>query len=206
MAVQRRNNVLSQERIDCPAFRSIESAASADFDTLIQAFVTGAGNPYVINGFTINFASNPIGGAASNLQVVVASGSLFATTASQSGTFYLVPAGTPNVLLNAVTTANVSGSFVPSSNNYVGIDYYRFQDPSTDIQAYLWNPTSQEEDQIITPAAIVMNYEFVITSSIWASNILPIAIVVTDSSNNVVSITDSRPLLFRLGTGGASPN
>ena len=206
MAVQRRNNILSQERIDCPAFRSIESAASADFDTFIQALVTGAGNPYVINGFAINFSSNPIGGAASNLQVVVANGSLLATTASQSGTFYLVPAGTPNVVLNAVTTSNVSGSFVPSSFNYVGIDYYRFQDPATDQQLAIWDPTANDEDQIIAPAAIILNYEFVISTSIWAANILPIAIVETDSSNNVVSITDSRPLLFRLGTGGVDPN
>jgi hypothetical protein len=206
MAVQRRNNILSQERIDCPAFRSIESAASADFDTFIQALVTGAGNPYVINGFAINFSNNPIGGAASNLQVVVASGSLLATTASQSGTFYLVPAGTPNVVLNAATTSNVSGSFVPSSFNYVGLDYYRFQDPATDQQLALWDPTANDEDQIIAPAAIILNYEFVISTSIWAANILPIAIVETDSSNNVVSITDSRPLLFRLGTGGVDPN
>lgn len=206
MAVQRRNNILSQERIDCPAFRSIESASSADWDTFIQAFITGAGNPYVVNGFTINFGSNPIGGASSNLQVVVANGSLLATTASQSGTFYLVPAGTPNVVLNAATTPNVSGSFVPSSFNYVGVDYYRFQDPTTDQQFALWDPTAQDEDQIIAPAAIILNYEFVISSSIWAANILPIAIVETDSSNNVVSITDARPLLFRLGTGGAAPN
>jgi hypothetical protein len=108
--------------------------------------------------------------------------------------------------LNAATTSNVYGAFVPSSFNYVGIDYYRFQDPTTDTQRYLWDPTTQQEDQEIAPAAIIMNYEFVITSSIWAANILPLAIIETDSSNNVVSITDSRPLLFRLGTGGASPN
>ena len=32
--------------------------------------------------------------------------------------------------------------------------------------------------------------------------VLPISIVQTDSSNNVISITDRRPLLFRLGTAG----
>jgi hypothetical protein len=206
MAVTRRNNILSQERIDCPAFRSIESAASADFDTFIQAFITGTGNTYVINGFAINMASSPIGAASSNLQVIVSNGSLLATTASQSGTFFLVPAGTPNVVLNAATTSNVYGSFIPSSFNYVGIDYYRFQDPTTDQQFALWDPTAQDEDQIITPAAIILNYEFVISPSIWAANILPLAIIQTDSSNNVVSITDARPLLFRLGTGGATPN
>lgn len=206
MAVQRRNNVLSQERVDVPAFKSIESASSADWDTFIQALITGAGNPYVINGFAISMTNSPIGNASSSLQVVVASGSLLATTASQSGTFYLVPAGTPNVILNAAITSNVYGSFVPSSYNYVGVDYYRFQDSTTDQQFALWDPTANDEDQIIAPAAIVMNYEFVITSSVWAANILPIAIIQTDSSNNVVSITDARPLLFRLGTGGTTPN
>jgi hypothetical protein len=193
-------------REDVPDLRAIESAASADFDLLAKSFISGAGNPYVINGFSINMASNPIGGASTNLQVVVANGALLHTTASQSGTFFLVPADAPNVILNAATVSNVYGSFVPSSFNYVGIDYYRFQDPTTDTQRAIWDPTSQTEDQIIAPAAIILNYEIVITSSVWAANILPIAIIETDSSNNVVSITDARPLLFRLGTGGASPN
>lgn len=206
MAIIRRVNQLSEMREEVSDLKAIESAASADFDLLAESLISGAGNPYIINGFAINFASNPIGGASSNLQVVVANGALLHTTASQSGTFFLVPAGTPNVVLNAATTSNVYGSFVPSSFNYVGIDYYRFQDPTTDTQRYIWNPTAQDETQIIAPAAIILNYEFVISSSIWASNILPIAIVETDSSNNVVSITDSRPLLFRLGTGGIDPN
>ncbi len=206
MAIIRRVNQLSQMREECSDLRAIESAASADFDLLAESFISGAGNPYIINGFAINMASNPIGGASTNLQVIVSAGALLHTTASQSGTFFLVPAGTPNVILNAAVTPNVFGSFVPSSQNYVGIDYYRFQDPTTDTQRYLWDPTSQQEDQEIAPAAIVMNYEFVITSSVWAANILPIAIIQTDSSNNVVSITDSRPLLFRLGTGGVTPN
>ena len=82
-------------RMSVSDFDAIESAASADFDIYSISYVTGAGNPYIINGFAINFASNPIGGAASNLQVVVANGALLHTTAIQSGTFFLVPAGTP---------------------------------------------------------------------------------------------------------------
>jgi phage-related protein len=99
MAIIRRVNQLSQMREECSDLRAIESAASADFDLLAESFISGAGNPYIINGFAINMASNPIGGAASNLQVVVANGALLHTTASQSGTFFLVPAGTPNVVL-----------------------------------------------------------------------------------------------------------
>jgi hypothetical protein len=206
MSIQRRVSWISQARVDVPDMRAIESAVSADFDASFEAFVTGSGNPYIINGFALNMASSPIGNAASNLQIIVANGALMHTTASQSGTIYLVPSGTPNVTLNAATVPNVSGAFVPGTNNYVGIDYYRFQDPTTDVQRYLWNPSTNQEDQTIEPAAIILNYEFVITPTLWASNILPIAVILTDSGNNVVSITDSRPLLFRLGTGGASPN
>jgi len=206
MAITRRVNQLSQMREDVPDLKAIESAVSNDFDTSFEAFVTGSGNPYIINGFALNMASNPIGGAASNLQVIVANGALMHVTASQSGTIFLVPSGTPNVTLNAATVSNVSGAFVPNTNNYVGIDYYRFQDPTTDVQRQIWDPSTDQEDSIIAPAAIVLNYEFVINSTLWASNILPIAVILTDSGNNVVSITDSRPLLFRLGTGGATPN
>lgn len=207
MAIQRRVNLESQQRLDCPDLRSVESAVSADFDTLIQSFVTGFGNTYVVNGFAINMAANPIGSAANNIQVVVANSSLFHTTASQSGTFYLVPSGTSNITLNATSNpTQVSGSFVPNANNYVGIDYFRFADTSTNVVKELWDPTSQTEDQTIAPAALVLNYEFVITSTIWASNVLPLYIILTDASNNVVSITDARPLLFRLGSGGINPN
>jgi len=206
MAITRRVNQLSQMREDVPDLKAIESAASADFDLLAQSLISGASSPYVINGFAINMAANPIGGAASNLQVVVANGALLHTTASQSGTFYLVPSTAAPVTLNAATVSNVSGAFVPNANNYIGLDYYRFQDASTDVQRELWDPSTNQEDSIIAPAAIVLNYELVISSTLWASNILPIAVVLTDSGNNVVSITDARPLLFRLGTGGSSPN
>src|SRR5271168_3555126 len=120
MAIQRRVNQLSQMREEVPDLRAIESAVSADFDTSFEAFVTGAGNPYIINGFALNMATNPIGGAASNLQVIVSAGSLMHVTASQSGTIYLVPAGTAPITLNAATVPNVSGAFVPGTNNYVG--------------------------------------------------------------------------------------
>lgn len=206
MAIIRRVNQLSQMREEVPDLRAIESAASSDFDLVAQSLVAGPSTPYIISGFELNLTSPWVGTPASSLQVVVANGSLLHTTASQSGTFYLAQPSAPSVTLNSITSSNVSGAFVPSSINYVGIDYFRFQDPTTDTQRFLWDPTSNQEDEAIAPAAIVMDFEFVITTSIWASNILPLAIVQTDASNNILSITDSRPLLFRLGTGGVTPN
>ncbi len=58
------------------------------------------------------------------------------------------------------------------------------------------------------PLARMLNYSIVISTQNFtsASNICPVAKVVTDSSNNVVSITDTRNMMFRLGSGGDNPN
>lgn len=205
MAVQRRVNWISQQRVDVPDMRALESAGSNDFDQLIQAFVTGTSQGYIMRGFEISMAG-AIGGAASGLQLIVDPGSVFHVSSSQSGTFYLVPPGTPTQQLNSATNTIIDGAFAPSAINYIGLEYERFIDNTTSSQVYIWNPTTNNETTKNAPRAQILRYRIKITTSTFASNVLPIATVTTDSGNNVVSITDARWMLFRLGTGGASPN
>lgn len=205
MSVKRRVSFLSQQRVDLPDLRSIESAASADFDDLIKAFATGTTQGYILRGFNISM-TGAIGGAASGLQMVVDPGAVFHINASQSGTFYLVPAGTLPQTLNAATNTNVSGSFAPNAINYVGIDYVRYLDSTTAAQVYQWDPSTDSETTLTAPRAQILNYEIIVSTAAWPSNILPVAIVTTDAGNNVVSVTDCRWMFFRLGQGGANPN
>jgi hypothetical protein len=205
MAILRRYNALSQERVDVSDVLSIESAVSSDFDAVAQSLITGTANSYVIRGFNI-LMSNAIGGAASSLNMEVDPGALVHVNASQSGSFFLVPAGTPVQQLNSATNTIVNGAFSPSSTNYVGIDYERLADPTTSAQSYFWSVDSSSELIKNVPKAIVLNFTINISSTVPPTNILPIAKVVTDSGNNVLSITDCRPLLYRLGTGGWNPN
>lgn len=205
MSVRRRYNALSQERVEVSDILSLESATSNDFDELIQSLITGPGNTYVIRGFSISMSA-AIGGAASSLSMVCDPGALLHTTASQSGTFYLVPTGTPQQQLNSATNTIVDGAFAPSSTNYVGIDFERFAADSTAAQSYFWNVSSASETIKTVPKSILMRFRIKISSALPPANVLPIAIVVTDSGNNVSSITDCRPLLFRLGQGGWNPN
>src|ERR1035437_10072810 len=195
MAIQRRVNWISQQRVDVPDVRSIESAVSNDFDQLIQAFVTGTSQGYVLRGFEISM-TGAIGGAASGLMMVVDPGALMHIGASQSGTIFMVPTGTPHQQLNSAINTAVTGAFTPNALNYVGIDYTRYIDPTTDAQVYIWDPTTKSETTLVAPRAQILEFEIV----------LSISIVATDAGNNVVSITDSRWLLFRLGTGGTNPN
>lgn len=205
MGVKRRVNWISQQRVDVPDMRALESAASNDFDELIKSFVTGTSQGYIMRGFEISMAG-AIGGAASGLQLIVDPGAVFHVSSSQSGTFYLVPPGTPTQQLNSATNTIIDGAFAPSAINYIGLEYERFIDDTTSSQVYIWNPTTNNETTKNAPRAQILRYRIKITTSTFASNVLPIATVTTDSGNNVVSITDARWMLFRLGTGGAAPN
>lgn len=205
MAIKRSVNWISQQRADIPDMRALESAVRNDFDELISSFVTGTTQGYIMRGFEISMAG-AIGGAASGLQLLVDPGAVFHVSSSQSGTFYLVPSGTPAQQLNSATNTIVDGAFAPSAINYVGLEYERFIDDTTSSQVYIWNPTTNNETTKNAPRAQILRYRIKITTSTFASNVLPIATVTTDSGNNVVSITDARWMMFRLGTGGSAPN
>ena len=206
MAINRRNNTVNQLRIDTPYLRSIESAVCNDFDSVSTNLLTGEGKSYIVRGFEINMIG-AISSAASGLQLLVANSSLLHGNSSVSGTFFNVPAGTPSEVLNSNVNTKVIGSFVANTVNYIGIEFNRSVDSSTSGQVYLWNPSTKTEISKTLPLAETLSYNIIITSSIWASNVLPISIVTTNSSNNVVSISDNRPMYLRLGTAGSSnPN
>ena len=205
MAILRRVNWISQERVDLPDLRSIESAASNDFDDLIKSVITGTSQGYFVRGFNLSMVG-AINNAASSLQLIVDPGAILHINASQSGTIYLVPTGTPSQVLNAALNPNVQGSFTPNAINYVGLDYVRFLDAATDAQVYIWDPTTNQENTQVAPRAQLLNFTIVISTTAFPANILPIATVQTDASNNAVDITDDRWLLGRLGTGGTNPN
>jgi hypothetical protein len=206
MGVQRRVNWISQQRVDVPDVRAIESAASNDFDQLIQALITSNGEGYILRGFDLAMAG-AIGGAASGLQMNVSSAAILHSLSSQSGTFLVVPNGTSPQTLNSATNTIVDGAFAPNALNYVGLEYERFIDDTTAAQVYIWNPTTNSETTKVAPRAQILRYRIKITTSTWATNVMPVAIVTTDAGNNVTTIQDARRLLLRLGTAGRStPN
>jgi len=201
MAVRRSQNWLNQQRVDVPHLRAVESAVRNDFDELIGAFAIGESKSYIIRGFELNMVG-AIGSSATSLQMIVDGAALFHGASDESGTFFQVPEGTSNEVLSSTTNTKIDGSFTPSALNYVGIEFTRQVDDATSAQIFLWNPTNKTEISKTTPLAQTFDYKVVITSSVWAANVLPISIVETDTSNNVIAVQDRRPMLFRLGSGG----
>lgn len=206
MSVRRQQNWLSQQRVDLSHMRSIESAVANDFDELLRGLVVGEGRGYVVRGFELNW-TGAIGSAANGLQMLVANSAILHGTSAQAGTFFVVGSGTPPEVLNSTVNTKVTGAFTPNAVNYIGIEYERIVDDATTDQIYIWNPTNQTETTKSAPLARILKYKIVITTSIWAINVLPIARVTTDIANNVVDATDARSRFTRLGTAGTSnPN
>jgi hypothetical protein len=204
MSVRRRQNWLGQQRVDAPHLKSIESAVSNDFDELLSGLVIGENKSYVVRGLEISMIG-AIGSSASGLQLLVENSSFLHGNSDESGTFYTIPTGTPAEILNSSTNERIEGAFTPNTDNYIGIELARNIDDLTIDQVYFWNPTSNVEFTKTVPLAVLMDYKIVIETSAFPSNVLPIASVRTDSSNNVVSVTDRRPMLLRLGTAGDNP-
>jgi hypothetical protein len=205
MATSRQGNWLGQQRIDLPDLRSIESATSRDFD-ILAGTIMGGKYPLIVKGFTIP-VTNKLTNLADTLLLNVADSILVHYNASESGTIFATPATATTELLSS-TNSKVLGSFTPSATNYIGLDYLRSADTTTsDLTKFLDAGTLTEIEQTV-PKARTLDYRIIITTQAFttATNIAPLAIVVTDANNAVVSIKDTRNLFFRLGSGGDTAN
>ena len=206
MAIERQQNWLGNQRGDIPHFRSIESSIAADFDVLAGTVMTGA-KAYVVNGFNVVMTPSPVSGAASNLLVNVAGGVLMHPLATESGTIFQVSADRTTEQLTSTNT-RVSGAFISSSTNYVGVDIRRSADSTTSDTVMFLDPITLQEAPKIVPLARTLDYVLVISTIGFSSTpgICPIAKVTTDANNNVTAVVDCRQMMFRLGSGGVSPN
>ncbi len=205
MAISRQTNFLGQMRVDVPHLKALESAVANDFDLLAGKMLSGK-LPLIIKGFTVG-TSTTIGTAVENLQLNVAGSLLMHYNASEAGTIFGIADTATAQTLNALN-ANVVGSFTAGVTNYVGLDLFRAADTATSDLVQFYDANTEQEVPQTVPLARTLQYKIIISTQNFtvSSNILPIAKVVTSASNLVVSITDARKLMFRLGSGGDNPS
>ncbi len=208
MAVLREENWLGQQRVDVPHLRAVESAVCADFDVVAGRAMAG-NQALVVTGFQLgNFSP---GTQATSIQLATASSILMNVNSTQSGTFIWLEASQPVDTLNPATNANVTGSWTAGQPNYVGVDLTRVALASTADLVQFIDPNTLLEDPKDVPLGLVMQYVISISTTPFSAtpNITPVAIVTLNSSGQVASsngVQDARNLMWRLGTGGDSPN
>jgi hypothetical protein len=189
-------NWLTQQRVDVPDLKALDSSVIYDFATLLRCFQDGT--PYILRGFTIPFVA-----AKTALQMVTADAILWAP-GEAAGSFLKVDAGELPQSLTAANT-RVIGSFADGALNFVGIRFKRAADPSTKDIVTEWDEDTQTEFTVTAPRGLVLNYEIVISQSDFGTN-APVAIVTINSSGQVTNIENCKNGMFRLGKGGATPD
>jgi hypothetical protein len=199
MAIQRSGNFLSQQRLDVPWLKSIESGVTFDFDTLVGLSLSNGG-PLVLKGLTLN-TTGMIGGLPTNLTLNIAGSVMWNYSASESGSIFVIPEDEPVQQLSS-TNSNVLGGFV-TGVNYVGIDVFKIADPdTTDTVKFIDSDAGVETSQSV-PVARTIQYRIVISPQPFSSskNIVPVA-AITVAAGAITKIVDARPMMFRLGSGG----
>ncbi len=201
--IKSQQRLYSQQRLSLANWRRLESSAAFDFDSVLRNLITGTSTGYIVAGMKININSAAFSADASNLTLNSANSVLLHSTASESGTILNVT-GSSGEVLNSTNT-QVIGGFASGSTNYVGIEFVRVVDEDSAESIAFWDADSSAEFTKVLPVSTVLDYRIVINQSGFGSS-LPVAVVVTSSGNVPTAITDARQLLFRLGTGGATPN
>jgi hypothetical protein len=203
--VERQANLLSQQRIDIPHLRGMESSVAADFD-LLAGKIVGGNKALVIYGFNL-VTTGAIGAAATSLQLITANGILVHPLATESGSIFKVLADRATETLNSSNT-RLEGSFTPNQVNYVGVDLRRSADDSTADVVQFLDPDLNTENARTVQLARTLDYVIVVSTQDFSftPGIAPLAKVTTNSSNIVTAIVDARNLMFRLGSGGSVPN
>lgn len=197
MAVLGRLLVSSGERIDLPDLLSIDSYSAGDWQYFMKTMV-GEDSPYIIKGFDVINPAGAIG--TQSCSINIASSAMYYPGSSAGSFFYGLPSGDPN-----------AQPLVPelrkSATNYVYLTFTT-NNTSADTRAF-WDPNANggigsEFTQEINTESVIQVQVNVSTSS-FPDNTVPVAIIVVGAST-ISSIEDARPLMYRLGSGGISPN
>lgn len=197
MAVLGRLLLGSAERLDLPDMLSIDSFTAADFQYLIRSFV-GNDKPYILKGFDIIQPQDSIGTESVSIRIA---DSVAYYPASQAGSFYF-----------GLEEGNTNAQpLVPelrkNATNYIYLTFSTF-DTARDNRAF-WDPDQNggeggEFSQDINTES-VLSVAVNVSTATFPEDTIPVAKVVVGPSV-IQSIEDARDLMFRLGTGGITPN
>ena len=197
MAVLGRLLVSSAERLDLPDFLSIDSYTQGDFKYLMRSFV-GSDRPYVFKGFEIIDPGNSIG--TQNVAISIANSVVYYPESKAGPFFYGLEEGNPKA-------APLVPELRKNATNYVYLVLTTFES-AKDTRAF-WDPDKEggvggEFTQDVNTES-VLTVDVNVSVSTFPENVIPIC-KITVGTNFIESIEDARDMMFRLGSGGISPN
>lgn len=191
MAVQARENIVAQQRLDLSILSAIESFTAADFRSIVKAF-TGLDKAYILSGLQVTATSGL------TISIKVANSQVF-NPLDSSGSFLLSPSDATDIIVD-----------LPASQSNIFVEASFINMSKAPITASQWDPLAQNGD---SPAGFEfqasINSQNIIVMRITANtvgptpNAIPIAVISTDASK-VTNMKDARNGMFRLATGGVN--
>ena len=197
MAVLGRLLISSAERLDLPDLLSIDSYTAGDFKYLLKGII-GDSKPYILKGFDVIDPLNAIGTQSCSIRV--ADSVVFYPGSNAGSFFHGLQEGHPQ-----------AEPLVPelrkNTVNYVYLTFNTFNS-SIDTRAF-WDPDKDggvggEFTQDVNTQS-VLKVEVHVSTGSFPANTIPVA-KVTVGPVVITAIEDARDLMFRLGSGGISPN
>jgi len=197
MAVLGRLLISSAERLDLPDLLSIDSYSAGDWQGFMNTLV-GTDTPYIITGFDVIDPGLAIG--TQSVSINIAESAMYYPGSGAGSFFYGLPTGNPNA-------QPLVPALILNATNYVYLTFTTFN-TAEDTRAF-WDPDANggagdEFTQEVNTESVIQVQVNVSTGS-FPDNTVPVAIIVMGTTS-ITSIEDARPLMFRLGTGGISPN
>jgi len=196
MAVLQNVNFLSNERLDLPDLKNIETFVSEDIRQIFEKLINNKARSLVITGFQIyqdedTLNDNP---SASPVYVKVEDSVMLHTLRSLGSTFFVGP----------VDEEPIQVTLNPGATNYLELELSETTG-AADTRAF-WDPEANsgqglEFTQIVDTATFLTSNVSVNTVSFTGGDKVPLAEIVVDGAGSVVSLTDRRNMLFRLGIG-----
>lgn len=196
MAVLGRLKIAPNQRLDLPDIIAFDSYSSGDWKSFLQTMV--GDRPFIITGFEVYSPNTVVNTTASSVDITVSSSSLY-WPIGEEGSFFVALS----------TAANVPVTLFTGTTNYIEMTLTLLSGAS-DARA-LWDPGANggvggEFSQVVDTESY-LDVTISANNTGFSSDKIPIAQIVTAAvTGNINSIRDCRSLMFRLGSGGTSPD
>lgn len=195
MAVLQRVAFYPQQRLDTPDARALEAFSQNDWNYFLRGVVST--KSMVISGFDVSNYANIF--TVPGVKLKISNTSLIHPEAKTAASGFYVAAGNEK---------DITLTLNPASTNFVEMDLK--SSPSVrDVRAF-WDmgadggKGSEYTDNIDT----VINLEIDVTANVagFSEGKIPLYKIVTNAQGLVLELTDCRPMMYRLATGGSSPD
>lgn len=197
MAVLGRLLISSAERLDLPDLLSIDSYTAGDFKFLLKSFV-GSDKPFVLKGFDVIDPELAIGSQSCSIRV--ADSVVYFPTSNSGSFFYGLEEGNVNAqpLVPELRKNATNYVYLTLSTSNTSVDSRAFWDPDKD------SGVGGEFSQDVNTES-VLNASINVSTGSFPENVIPIAKIVVGPVV-ITRIEDTRDMMFRLGSGGVSPD